>query len=402
MAARNTALLRFLWSVRVMQTTAEKIAEHLWPGCRVAIGDGAGAPVGLAVALTDAARSVGGVELMLGWCFDPPVDLNDASAFPEVRTFMGGYALRGPISQGRVSYYPARVGALPALFSGPLRPDIVVLAARRMPRGFAYGTEASWLPAAVNGAGRVLIEANAGLPVGAVAEGITDAQAVVVAEVDRPPRQVRRSVADDESRAVAAHVARLIPAGSAIQFGPGRIADSVLDAIDVPVAVDSGVVGDAVLGLDARGLLLGNPTAAYVMGSPALYEWIDGRHVVRGIEYTHDISRLAARDFVAINTALEIDDVGQVNVERLGRDPVSGVGGHGDYAMAASRSARGLSIVALSLAGGGRSTLVTHLSAPVSTAYADIDVVVTANGSADLRGQPESRRVELIKRLWNH
>jgi acyl-CoA hydrolase len=105
-------------------------------------------------------------------------------------------------------------------------------------------------------------------------------------------------------------------------------------------------------------------------------------------------------DFVAINTALEIEDVGQVNGERLGPDPVSGVGGHGNYAMAASRSAEGLSIVAIPLMRDGWRTLVEHLSAPVSTVYADIEVVVTARGSAGVRGQPADRRAELIARLW--
>jgi acyl-CoA hydrolase len=383
-----------------MSAAAEAIAPHLWQGCRVAIADGAGAPVGLSAALSEAARAVGGVELMLGWCFEAPVDLDDAVAFPRIRTFMGGYALRKPISRGRVSYFPARVGALPALLAGPLRPDVVVLAARRTTHGFAYGTEAAWLPAAVAAADGVLVEVNTALPLGSAHDAIVADRVVVVSEGSRPPRPSRASVADDESRAVARHVAKLIPPGSAIQFGPGRIADSVLGAIDVPVSVDSGVIGDAVLGLEARGLLLGTPTTAYVVGSPELYEWTDGREMVRGVEYTHDITRLAAGDFVSINTALEIDGVGQVNVERLGQDPVSGVGGHGDFAMAASRSAGGLSIVALPLTRGGQGTLVTQLSAPVSTAYADIDFIVTANGSADLRGQPADRRVALITRLW--
>jgi hypothetical protein len=91
---------------------------------------GSGAAAGLSAVPTAAARAAGGVELVLGWCFEPPVDLDDDAAFPTIRTFMGGYALRRPISAGRVSYFPARAGGLPALLAGPLRPDVVVLAAR--------------------------------------------------------------------------------------------------------------------------------------------------------------------------------------------------------------------------------------------------------------------------------
>jgi acyl-CoA hydrolase len=378
----------------------ERIADRLFAGCRVAIADGAGAPVGLSAELTEAARAVGGVELLLGWCLEPPVDLDDAQAFPVIRTFMGGYALRRPIGAGRVSYFPARVGALPGLLTGPLRPDIVVLSAREVEGGLAYGTEAAWLPAAVAAAHTVLVELNDGLPVGSRSGAIPRDKAAIISRTDRGPRSVLAGGSDPESAAVGRHVAALIGPGAAIQFGPGRIADAALAAITEPVHVDSGVINDAVVALDRRGLLLSPPTTAYVVGSPELYAWTDGRDVLRGVEYTHDVTRLAAREFVAINTALEIDHNGQVNVERYGKDAVSGVGGHGDFAIAASRSARGLSIVALPRERGGRRTLVEQLSAPVSTGYADVDVVVTARGSADLRGVPVGRRAAVISALW--
>ena len=99
-----------------------------------------------------------------------------------------------------------------------------------------------------------------------------------------------------------------------------------------------------------------------------MYDWADGRHVVDRVEITHDVSRLAGHDcLVAVNTALEIDVVGQVNVERVGDQPVGGIGGHPDFALAASRSRHGLSIIAMSSRHRTGPTLVDRLSAPVTT-----------------------------------
>jgi acyl-CoA hydrolase len=50
---------------------------------------------------------------------------------------------------------------------------------------------------------------------------------------------------------------------------------------------------------------------------------------------------------------------------------------------------------------GKHPTLVDTLSAPVSTASHDVDVVVTENGSADLRGLGRFERRRAIERLWN-
>jgi acyl-CoA hydrolase len=49
---------------------------------------------------------------------------------------------------------------------------------------------------------------------------------------------------------------------------------------------------------------------------------------------------------------------------------------------------------------GGRSTLVERLSAPASTASHEVDVVVTENGVADLRGRSRAERRTAIGSLW--
>jgi acyl-CoA hydrolase len=120
-----------------------------------------------------------------------------------------------------------------------------------------------------------------------------------------------------------------------------------------------------------------------------------------GVETTHDASRLARHDaFVAVNTALQMDLAGQVNVEAVDGDRIAGIGGHADYALGASRCPGGLSIIAMASTSRGRSTLVERLDAPTTTPRSDIDLVVTEHGCADLRGLDDSARAVALRVLF--
>jgi acyl-CoA hydrolase len=170
----------------------------------------------------------------------------------------------------------------------------------------------------------------------------------------------------------------------------------------MPLRIDTGLLTDAVVDLDNRGLLVGMPSATYLLGSEVLYEWADGRPILRGIDHSHDTTRLSrGAQFVAVNTALEIDPVGQVNVEGIGQKVVGGIGGHPDYCAAARMSCGGLSIIAVPTTVNGRSPLVTQLSRPASTPAHDIDLIVTESGYADLRGADWSQRRKLVTELFD-
>jgi acyl-CoA hydrolase len=84
---------------------------------------------------------------------------------------------------------------------------------------------------------------------------------------------------------------------------------------------------------------------------------------------------------------VEVDLTGQVNAEQVGRAIIGGIGGQADFARGASRSPGGCSIIALPAAtSGAAGRIVARLSGPVTTPRADVDVVVTEHGAADLRG----------------
>ena len=102
-----------------------------------------------------------------------------------------------------------------------------------------------------------------------------------------------------------------------------------------------------------------------------------------------------------MNSALEIDLLGQVNVEKINGRHVSARGGLPDFAAAAHRSRGGLSIIALPATGNGRSRIVPRFApdVPVSVAGHDVDAVVTEYGVADLRGKDAEARARAIIRV---
>jgi acyl-CoA hydrolase len=367
---------------------------------RVALGDGVGCA---ATASSEQVRTLADgttCEVLLGWVPDGQFLLDPAN-FASVRTLMGGYALRGAIDRGEIRYVPARLGATPSLLQGPLRCDVLVASVAHRDGGFVFTTESAWQRAAVEGGAYVHCVERHGVPVLDAGPPLPADRVRVVARSDEPPTSVHWGEPSGVHRALGERVAALIPEGARVQYGPGTIGTAVLDALAVPVHIDTGMVTDAAVDLDRRGLLLGRVLTTYVAGTEILYDWAPGRVVVERIEYTHDQRRLAGGPpLIAVNTALEIDVYGQVNVEAIGGSSVAGIGGHPDYAFAAARSLRGLSLIALPTQRGRHRTLVEQLSAPVSTPSHDIDVVVTERGSADLRGLDRAERRDALEALW--
>jgi acyl-CoA hydrolase len=325
----------------------------------------------------------------------------ESAAFTDIRVLVGGYGLRKATQLPHVHYVPVRLSSIPALLQTSLRPDILIAGVRPVDGGVGFGSEVSWMRSVVDQGVPVLAELNHGLPAAADDGALPAGQVTIVSEVDRPPLGLPVLSITDEVRAMAGHIATLVTPDSVVQYGPGIVGDAAIRGLQVPVRVHSGLVTDAILDLDRRGLLVGDPVAAYIVGTSDLYAWSNGRRIATRIERSHDLSYLSNLPFFAINTALEIDLTGQINVEGFGETVVAGVGGHPDFAVAGGRAPRGLSIAALPTRRGRHRTLVDTLSVPASTARCDIDVVVTEHGIADLRGLDDEERRRALIALWD-
>ena len=292
-----------------------------------------------------------------------------------------------------------------------MRPDLLLVGAAPDPRGLVLGSEVSWVRAVVDAGVPIAVVVDEALPRAAAGPPLPEDRTHVVGHTRLGPDEVAGAAGPSaEHRAIGRHITGLLPDGARLQWAPGQLGQAVVAAAlerGRPVHVDSGLLGDGVVDLDDAGLLASDPVATYLVGTRRLYAWADargraGRPVLHGVEHTHDPVRLAAEPpLVAVNTAVEIDVDGQVNVEGTARALVGGIGGHPDYAAAATRSRRGLSVIALASTHRGSPTLVERLSRPVTTASHDVDLVVTEHGVADLRGRDRGERRRALAQVWS-
>jgi acyl-CoA hydrolase len=385
-------------------TTA--VRDALRPGMTIALGDGVGAlrclddGGSVGAALSAAASQVGSVRLVLGW-LPAPIDGLDAEAFADVVALMPGWGVREVLRSPKARFLPTRLAAIPALLADVLRPDVLLTRVARRDGLLRFGTEVSWQRAVIDSGTRTLAVVDTSSPAADADPAFDPSRVDVLGTVGSGPVRVLQRDPEPIHDALADAILQLLPEGARIQYGPGQLGTALLRRAQVPLHIDTGLLTDAVVDLDQRGLLAGTPSATYLLGSDSLYDWADGRQILRGLGYTHDLTRLSrGAPLVAVNTAIEIDQHGQINVEGVGDKIIGGIGGHPDYCAAARMSTGGLSIIAVPTKVNERSPLVERLSRPASTPAHDVDLIVTEAGHVDLRAADWSQRRALIAELF--
>jgi hypothetical protein len=385
---------------------AAALRAQLWPGATVALGDGVGAlrclddGTSVGAVVSAVARDVGSVRLILGWA-PTPLDGIEADAFAEVAALMPGWGVRKVLLSPTARFVPTRLSGIPALLAGVLRPDVLVTRVAERGGRLHFGTEVSWQRGLVDDGVPVLAILDNTSPCADAGPPLDPGAVQVCGHCSEGPACVPQKDPGPVYDALADAVLRFVPAGARLQYGPGQLGTALLRRAPVPLRVDTGLLTDAVVDIDKRGMLIDMPSATYLFGTQELYDWADGKPILRGVDYTHDLTRLSrGESLIAVNTAIEIDPFGQINVEGRGEKVVGGIGGHPDYCAAARMSRGGLSIIAVPTTVDGNSPLVDRLSRPASTPAHDVDLIVTESGHADLRGADWSQRRRLIGALF--
>ncbi len=190
-----------------------------------------------------------------------------------------------------------------------------------------------------------------------------------------------------------------------LQSGVGKVANAVLCELShsgfLNLSMYTEVVQDGALDLLLSGVLSSVSAAAFSFSREGLkrfYENLDffkERMVLRPQEISNCQDIIRSLRVIAMNTALEADIYGNVNSSHaFGSGIVNGIGGSAEY----SRSA-GLSIfMTPSTAKGGRISCIVPMVTHVDNIEHDVDVVVTEQGLADLRGKcPIERAAAIIE-----
>jgi 4-hydroxybutyrate CoA-transferase len=240
---------------------------------------------------------------------------------------------------------------------------------------------------------------------GAATVPFSDLEAVV--EDATPPLTILERAPHPHTATLAGHVASCIPDGATIQCGLGNVVGAVAKALGNhrKLKVHSGLITDWLMLLDAAGALdrAARHVTGVIVGSLSLYEYVRGmRHLeVLGVEHTHNPWILASiPSFASINSALEVDLLGQANLEYAKGRLVSSPGGAPDFVRGARMSSGGRAILALpaKTSDGLRSRIVARLSqpAPATLTSGDADRVVTEYGVACLADCNLDERAESL------
>lgn len=379
------------------------------PGARVYIQGAGGEPLALREMLAAAPEVLAGVSLTS--CLLPGMNEFDYAALnPAVRltTFMLPAACRASFTAGRVNVRPMSYSQIAVA----LTDDNFDLAIFQMTPPDAegwcgFGPCADFAGLVFPRAKRRLAFINPGLP--RVVRGPRVRREAIDIAIDAPGAFITAAeeAPSAERAAIAALVAAHVPDGASLQSGIGGAPAAALACLTHHrgLVVRSGMVTSGYRDLALAGALAedADHITGLAIGSPDFMVWAAGAFIFADALTTHGAGGLAATPrFTAINSALEVDLFGQVNLEwREGR-LFGGLGGAPDFARAARRSEAGRSILALpATAKGGRlSRIVPRLMTPtVSLSRDDADLIITEHGVADLRGadmQSRARRLIAI------
>ncbi len=376
--------------------------------------------------------------------------LAEADAISWRSPYMSSAPLRKRINAGQVAFVDMHLSHLPqAVMAGFFgRVDVAVIEATEItPDGKVYlTTSIGASPTFLQVAERVIIEVNRGIDrrisdmadiiippppprshapdldhplhrVGTTYASVDPARVIGVVENDQPDELGGFTPADEVSKAIAGHVVRFLleekvagripPEFLPLQSGVGNVANAVMMGLgenrDIPdFMMYTEVYQSAAFELMLSGRLLGASTCALTLAPEQMKQMTEQldffvpRIVLRPQGISNNPALLRQLGVISMNTALEVDLYGHVNSTHvLGQQMMNGIGGSGDFARNAY-----LSIFKCpSVAKGGKISTVVPMCTHVDHNEHSVQVVVTEQGLADLRGlAPAERAMRLIDR----
>lgn len=398
--------------VKIPRTLTPAAALSLLePGMRVFVHAGPSECMTFVEALKADPERARGVEFV--GVFIPGLNATDYSALaPDARiasTFVSP-PFAEAFANGRLRYLPKAYSGFAGVLAR-MKIDLAVL--RVSPPGadgrMSFGLNQDYAPIAARTARRVLAFVDRSMPHVAGEPGLAREDCDALVEIDEPLRPFPASSASETLEKVGINAARLIRDGDTIQIGIGKVQSAVLANLfdRKRLGLHSGMIDDAIAALIDKGVLDNSAKSAdrglavtgMAIGTQAAWTCATRPDMrFRSADYTHAAAVISAQDnFVAINSAIEVDLLGQCNAEMLGGRQISGAGGFHDFQRGAAGSKGGRAIVALPASAGGASRIVARLSAGVATGPRnDADYIVTEYGIAALRDLDLDARAEAL------
>lgn len=230
---------------------------------------------------------------------------------------------------------------------------------------------------------------------------------------DTPDSPSTTTPPDAETQAIAKHIVQFLENEVAVgrlshsllplQVGIGSIANAVTQGLVESDFKDltmySEVLQDSAFHLLESGQLKFASASSITVSAPMMEHFFNhlddyrDRVVLRPQEISNHPEVVRRLGIIAINAALEFDLYGNVNSTHVsGTKMMNGIGGSGDFA----RNAHLSIFVTKSLAKGGAISRVVPMVSHVDHCEHDVDILVTEQGLADLRGLAPRERADLI------
>lgn len=396
-------------------SAAEAVAK-ITSGSRITVGHAAGETTVLLAALKDRAAALTGVEIVhmiaLGesWYCKPEY----AERVRHNSLFAGGGS-REAIAEGRADYTPCYFSEIPRLFRDAILPVDVAMIQVSPPdaNGFcSFGVSVDYNVAAAKAAKIVLAEVNPRMPFTRPTT-IHVSEITAFVEIDKPLLEIPLPKIGPVEEAIGKHVATLVPDRANLQLGIGAIPDATLKFLGgkKDLGIHTEMFSDGVVDLVRAGVITnkfnnlapGQLTATFLLGTKALYAFAHDNPMVNmlPVDVTNDPCVAGGVDnLISINSALQVDLMGQVAADSVGPRQYSGPGGQVDFVRAAGRSKGGKSIIAMpaTAKGGTVSKISLRLDAgsAVTTGRNDVHYIVTEFGIAELRGKSLRQRAAAL------
>ena len=390
--------------------SADEALSVVQSGMTVVAGCLSSEPVVLLEALARRSQQVGSLRLVAGMFLDGYEALAPhlGNSIDFVTWFMP-QTLLGDVTLGpRVDFLPLSI-VQTFRYLTVLNPDVCLIQVSPPDEGgnYSVGISANTNLLLAQRARTVIVQVNPHMPFTTGPDSLLHESSIdFVVEASRPLRAFPNRAPDDRSRAIAAHVAQLIPDGATIQSGIGTIPEAALRQLLANGRTDLLLISqltDAGRELIESGCCVADGPAAVVgevLGSSELYKWVDHnpRVEMRNALGTHSLAALAKRrSFTSINSTLEVDLFGQINSEVVKTGQAGGIGGSLDFMMG-SMFEGAQSILALpSTTSRGKSRIVPTITKGLVTAPRSlVQLVVTEYGVADIRSTTVKETAEAL------
>lgn len=396
----------------------DALRQAIKPGDRIFFSIASGQPQTLLQALAEDFDYYRDVEVFSGYLLgEHPLAKKEFSSSFHCFSFQISPSLRKTWAEGLIQFIPARISEIPRLLSrnGPFPVDVVLVQVAPPDKAGRYSLGVSTsqaFPLALQ-ARTVVVEVNENAPRTFGPCFLSVSQIHYLVESTLPLISYPEIQIGDTEKKIASYVAELIPDGATIQMGIGNLPTAILQLLagKKDLGIHSGMLSDAVVDLVVKGAITNHKKSIYpgkivageLIGTEKLFRFGHENPLLEmhGAEVSHNAQLIGQIDnFVAINSALEIDFFGQINAESINGEQVSGVGGQFDFVEGAYYSRGGISITALNSAAaqGKISRIVPRLSPPaiVTIPRYMADIVVTEYGVAKLRGRSLPQRAEAL------